>query len=119
MSLADDVLHALPELQAHAESLMTDYGAASRPTGGYAYNPASGNEEQVTTSLFESRCKIQARDVVASIQPIGDAAVARAVGLHVGVEQIEPDVPHARRPSARRQLVMARSGDPSRECITV
>lgn len=42
-----------------AESLMLDYGTASRPTGGYVYDPQTGEDVAEVAPLFPSRCKVQ------------------------------------------------------------
>ena len=42
-----------------ALGLMLDYGTASRPTGGYVYDPGTGQDVAATADLFVSRCKVQ------------------------------------------------------------
>lgn len=64
-----DIMAAIPELRAHAESLMLDHGIALRPTGGYEY--VGGEEVLATTDLFESTCKIQTRNLVARETEVG------------------------------------------------
>lgn len=67
--LSDAILSALPELRAQAESLMLDAGTALRPTGGWEL--VGGEEVQATTPLFDSPCKIQARNLQAQEEQVG------------------------------------------------
>lgn len=58
MSLADDVLRALPGMRQQAESLMQDFGVMRRITGRTVQNE-DGEEEPEFADVFTSRCKIQ------------------------------------------------------------
>ena len=54
---------------------MVDAGKALRPTGGYTYDPAAnggtGGDVEATEDLFDSRCKLQARNLVTSDSEVG------------------------------------------------
>lgn len=68
-----------------AESLMLDHGTAKRPNDGkWSYNPVSGNEEQATTDLFTSRCKVASRALVArEVEVGGRTATSVRLELHL------------------------------------
>lgn len=47
------------DARADAEALMIDHGRAKRPTGGYEYDTDTQGEVLATTTLFDSKYKIQ------------------------------------------------------------
>lgn len=65
MSLADDVLGALPEFQAAAESLMLDECVVERATG-EATDPVTGVVSDGWESVYSGKCKVQSRTAVAA-----------------------------------------------------
>lgn len=75
MTLRAAIEAELPYLRAEAESLMVDSGTAKRPTGGYVYDPSAndgdGGDVLATDDLFDSRCKIQTRNLVAREEEVG------------------------------------------------
>ena len=80
--LAHDIVAALPEMRAQAESLMLDTGKALRPTGGYEY--VDGEDVLATDDLFTSRCKIQTRTIQARESEVGGrTAVTVRTELHL------------------------------------
>ena len=84
--IVEAVTAELPHLRAEAESLMLDAGTAKRPTGDTAYNPVSGNDEDVTADLFSSPCKIQSRNLQARDVEVGErTSVSVRTELHLPV----------------------------------
>lgn len=80
----DAIAAALPEMRAHAESLMQDSGRALRRSGEPVYDPAEQASVVPELELFASRCKIQASNAQASVQQIGErSAVLSEVSLHL------------------------------------
>ena len=102
--IADDITRVLPDLRAQAESLMLDAGTASRPTGGYVYDPETQSEVEATEPLFASPCKIQSRTLVVRDEEVGGrtATVVR-LELHLPADTaplttgdlFTVDTPHA------------------------
>ncbi|KUM31575.1 hypothetical protein AQ436_00085 [Arthrobacter sp. EpRS66] len=66
MSLADDVLGALPEFQAAAESLMIDSCEVERSTGVQVTDPVTGVVTDEWLQVYSGRCKVQSRTAVAA-----------------------------------------------------
>lgn len=67
-----------------ALGLMLDYGTASRPTGGYVYDPGTGQDVAATADLFVSRCKVQMSGRLNSTVEVGArTAVELAPVLHL------------------------------------
>lgn len=66
MSLADDILGALPEFQAAAESLMIDSCAVERSTGAQVTDPVTGVVTDEWLQVHSGRCKVQSRTAVAA-----------------------------------------------------
>src|SRR5690349_1700054 len=86
MSLADDVLAVLPGLRAEAEALMLDAGTAKRPTGS-GYDSGTQTDGPTYSTLFSSRCKIQARRLVAQTDEVGARTVTSVrLELHLPVD---------------------------------
>lgn len=76
----------LAELRADAESLMTGAGMARRPTGEFERDPQTDTDVPVLLDLFESRCKIQARNVQPRDQEVGGRTATTVVlELHLPV----------------------------------
>lgn len=69
--LADDITHALPELRAHAESLMLDTGVAYRATGMKVYDPKEQAEVDEVLELFTSKARTQDRNPYPTAQDVG------------------------------------------------
>ena len=65
MSLGDDVLSALPELQEATESLMIDSCVVERRSGEVT-DPVTGVVSDAWVTLYEGKCKVQGRSAVAS-----------------------------------------------------
>lgn len=84
MTLADSVAAELPRWRAEAEALMFDAGQAKRPTGETVYD--EGEQDMVLEYVedfgFESRCKIQSRNLVARDEEVG-ARTATSVRLEL------------------------------------
>lgn len=80
--LGHDILGALPELRAHAESLMLDYGRAERPTG----EPTYVDQEYVQgyEVLFYSKAKVQSRALAVEVEEVGErTATTVRLQLHL------------------------------------
>lgn len=71
--LGHDLTAALPDLRAHAESMMLDTGKALRPTGERIYDKILQREvEQFDDSFgFTSRCKVQDGGLSAAEAEVG------------------------------------------------
>lgn len=65
MTLADDVLGALPDLQAAAESLMIDQCVVERATGEVT-DPVTGVVSEGWEAIYSGKCKVQSRTAVAT-----------------------------------------------------
>lgn len=77
-----DIVTAIPELRAHAESLMLDYGTAKRPTGQVEY--VGGVDIDAYADLFSSPCKIQVRTIQGRESEVGGrTSVASVTELHL------------------------------------
>lgn len=86
VTIADHVAAELPFMRAQAESLMTDAGAAKRPTGETAYDPVEQADVPTYSALFSSPCKIQSRDLQARMEEVGGrTATSVRVELHLPV----------------------------------
>lgn len=57
--LGDDIAQALPELQAHAESMMRDTCVVERDTGETTLDPDSLEEVPVFETVYEGKCRVQ------------------------------------------------------------
>lgn len=69
-----------------AESLMVDRGIMRRPTGLSTQDPDSGAETPTFDDLFESKAKIQARNLQAITQEVGGTtSTSVRVELHLPV----------------------------------
>ena len=92
--IQDDIAAALPEMRAHAESMMLDTGRALRRSGEPVYDPAEQASVVPDVELFASRCKLQARDTQAGVRQVGErtAALSQLVlHLPVSTEPLAPD----------------------------
>lgn len=90
MTISAAVQAELPYLRAEAEALMLDVGTASRPTGGYTYDPSAnggqGGDVETTSDLFTSPCKIQSRNLVTQAAEVGErTAIVVRTELHLPV----------------------------------
>ncbi|MGK3957891.1 DUF6093 family protein [Arthrobacter sp. R4] len=72
MSLADDVLAALPVFRAEAESLMVDACTITRP-GEPVTDPNNGNVTNTATTVYTGKCKVQSKDSATSNPEAGEA----------------------------------------------
>jgi len=66
VSIADDVLSVLPNLQAEAESLMIDQCTVSRMTGEQVTDPITGVVTDEAVEVYAGKCKIQSRTAMAN-----------------------------------------------------
>lgn len=90
--IADDILAALPEMRAHAESLMLDACRAERP-GPPIFNPATGVDEPSLTLLYEGRCKVQTYEGHETTREAGGALVTeQRYSVHVPMAAFAPKV---------------------------
>lgn len=84
MVIGHEIAAVLPELRAHAESLMVDAGRALRPSGGVVY--ADQQETREYVEVFTSRCKVKPRDLgVEAVEVGGRSAVRDRPVLHLPV----------------------------------
>lgn len=67
-----------------AESMMVDSGRALRPTGGMVYDEEQDKDVEAADALFDSRCKIQTRSLVARESEVGGrTSVSVRTELHL------------------------------------
>jgi len=90
VSLVSDILAALPELMAQAESLMVD---TCRITSGgeVVTDPDTGEVTRERTAVYEGRCKVQSRASVAATPEAGGASftvVSREVHIPANAAEI-------------------------------
>lgn len=82
-----ELISAIPEMRLLAESLMVDAGKALRPTGEWEMLDIGLEDDvevEVTVPLFESRCKVQTRQVQARESEVGGrTAVEVRTELHL------------------------------------
>lgn len=75
--IIDDIARALPELRAHAESMMTTTATVRRPTGVVEADPETGADVIPEGALvYEGRCRVKAAQRAPSAQESADATVA-------------------------------------------
>lgn len=78
-----ELVSAIPEMRMLAESLMLDEGSALRPLENQ-WDVIDGIEVPATEPLFDSRCKIQTREVQARESEVGGrTAVEVRMELHL------------------------------------
>lgn len=76
----------LAEFRAMAESMMTGHGIARRATGNTVVDPDTDADVPEYADLFESKCKIQARNVQPRDQEVGGRTATTVVlELHLPV----------------------------------
>lgn len=86
MTLADAVAAFLPDARAEAEALMLDAGTARRETG-TSWDPVEQADTPDYEDLFSSRCKIQARRLVAQDEEVGArTATSIRLELHLPID---------------------------------
>lgn len=86
--IADDIAAALPELQAHAESMMTSTCVVRRPDGGSAVDPATlvATPTYLPDAIHVGRCKVQTRVLVISAEDTAESKITvQRLELHVPV----------------------------------
>lgn len=76
----------LAEFRAMAESMMTGHGIARRATGSTTVDPDTDADVPEYADLFESKCKIQARNVQPRDQEVGGRTATTVVlELHLPI----------------------------------
>lgn len=93
MSLADDVVAALPFLREQAESLMLDQCTISRP-GAPVTDPDTGVVTNTSTSVYSGKCKVQSKDSSTSSPEAGGhsfTVVSRQVHVPAGSADVRDD----------------------------
>lgn len=85
MTLADDVLAALPDLQEAAESLMIDECILERQTGDSVTDPATGAVTEEWASIYAGKFKLTGR--------VAQATSPEAGGHDFTVEQLMVHLP--------------------------
>jgi len=85
MSLADDVLGVLPDLQAAAESLMIDECVLERQTGETVTDPITGAVTEEWATVYAGKFKLTGR--------VAQAATPEAGGHAFTVEQLMVHLP--------------------------
>jgi hypothetical protein len=96
MSLADDVLRALPVLRAEAEALMFDACIVDRP-GPVVTDPDSGVVAPSLSRIYEGKCKVQ--------QTIAQSSNPTAGGHSFTVQSTRWDTPVSAGPFAVNDVV--------------
>jgi len=74
--LGDDIARALPELRAHAESMMCDTCTVERHTGnGRVWDELTGTySDPEPVTIYSGRCRVRARDAQDQSLTVGEAA---------------------------------------------
>lgn len=74
--LGDDIARALPELRAHAESMMRDTCTVERHTGnGRVWDELTGTySDPEPVTIYSGRCRVRARDAQDQSLTVGEAA---------------------------------------------
>jgi hypothetical protein len=87
VSILAAVQAEMPRWRIEAEALMLDAGQATRPTGGFEYDPDSDSDVEAADDLFDSACKIQSRNVQPTSAEVGGrTSVTVRTELHLPVD---------------------------------
>jgi len=93
MSLVDDVLSAIPDMRAAAESLMLDACTITRP-GEPVTDPDTGEVTNTATEVYSGKCKVQSKDSSTSSPEAGGhsfTVVSRQVHIPAGSADVLDD----------------------------
>ena len=83
--LDDDIAAALPELRAHAESMMRDLVAITRP-GPTVTDPATGEVATTTAEAYRGKARIKPPTTAATESEVGTAIMVTSPGeVHIPV----------------------------------